>query len=292
MALELLQVWGNYAHDSEFKSLLASYSKALEKNIHLLEDTAKKTGLSGPDKNRSTAYTPVKSEIMYDEHLAQEMFIFSQENLNQHLRVLSSTTSHDGLRKLFTKFLLTAIDRADSVVYFLKTKGWIDTPPLYHLAPANAVTLAAGEAFHLWDHLAFRYDNISQTEIYHAFAKDLDFKLILIVGLQRGLRQQAEMLEKELQHFGIPLPKRPKNFSVPENLTAFLEDDHMFRMVLTGTQGACMQHAQALKQCTVNDRIRAIFKKLLLKEVDYYNDLIRFGKLKGWVHPVPMYRLM
>lgn len=292
MAVELMQIWGNYAHDPEFKSLIASYIKGLDKNIHLLEGEAKITGLSGPDKNRSSVNTSVNSETLYDEYLAQEFFIFAQENVEQLLRALRTTTSHDRLRKLFTKFLLTAIDRADSVVQYLKMKGWIDTPPLYALAPAKAEKLAAGEAYHLWDHLTYRYDNISQTEIFHAFAKDLDFKLILSAGLQRGLKQQAEMLEKELQYFGIPLPKRPKNFSVPENLTAHLEDDHMFRMVLIGIQGAGMLHAQALKQCTVNDRIRGIFKKLLLKELDYNNDLIRFGKLKGWLHPVPMYRLM
>jgi hypothetical protein len=212
--------------------------------------------------------------------------------VEQLLRALLTTTSHDGLRKLFTKFLLTAIDHADSVIHYLKTKGWIDTPPLYHLAPAKAELLAAGEAFHLWDHLTFRYDNISQTEIFHAFAKDYDFKLLMSVGLQRGLKQQAETLEKELQYFGIPLPKRPKNFSIPENMTAHLEDDHMFRIVLIGIQGAGMLHAQALKQCTVNDRIRGIFKQLLLKELDYNNDLIRFGNLNGWLHPVPMFRLM
>jgi hypothetical protein len=292
MAVELMQIWGNYAHDSEFKRLIASYIKDLEKNIQLLEGEAKKTGLFGPDKNRSSVNTSVNSETLYDEYLAQEFFIFAQENVEQLLRALRTTTSHDGLRKLFMKFLLTAIDRADSVVQYLKMKGWIDTPPLYALAPAKAEKLAAGEAYHLWDHLTYRYDNISQTEIFHAFAKDLDFKLLLSVGLQRGLKQQAESLEKELQYFGIPLPKRPKNFSIPDNLTAHLEDDHMFRMVLIGIQGAGMLHAQALKQCTVNDRIRGIFKQLLLKELDYNNDLIRFGKLKGWLHPVPMYRLM
>jgi len=292
MAIELMQIWSNYAHDPEFKRLIASYIKGLEGNIHELEGEAKKAGLSGPDKNRSSVDTPVNSETLYDEYLAEELFIFTQENVEQLLRMLRTTTSHDGLRKLFAKILLAAIDRADKIVLYLKMKGWIDTPPLYNLAPASAERLGAGEAYHLWDHLTFRYDNISQTEIYHAFAKDLDFKALLTIGLQRSLKKQAEILEQELQYFGIPLPKRPRNFSIPENLGAHMEDDHMFRMVLIGIQGAGMLHAQALKQCTVNDRVRKIFKDLLLQELDYNNDMIRFGKLKGWLHPAPMYRLM
>jgi len=292
MEIELAQILGNYAHDPEFKLLMGSYEKELGENIRMLEMEAKKGSICGPDKNRSSVHAAVNSEIMYDEFLAQEFYIFAQENVEQLLRVLRTTTSHERLRKLFTKLLLKAIDRADSVIHYLKMKGWIDTPPLYKLAPAHAEKLSAGEAYYLWDHLTFRYDNISQTEIYYAFAKDLDFKLLLSVGLERGLRKQAEILENELHYFGIPLPKRPKNFSIPDNLTTYMDDDHMFRMVLIGIQGAGMMHAQALKQCTVNDRVRAIFKELLLKELDYNNDLIRFGKLKGWLHSTPMYSLM
>jgi len=290
MAVELMQIWRNYAHDTGLKLLIGSFIKDLEKDIKLLEKEANKFGLPGADKNRSSVNTPVNSEILYDEYLAQEFFIFAQENVEQLLRFLRTTTTNDALRKLFMKFVVQALGRADGLVQHLKIKGWLDTPPLYMLAPANAEKLAAGEAYHLWDHLTFRYDNISQTDIYHAFAKDLDFKVLLTVGLQKGLKKQAEMLEEELQYFGIPLPKRPKNFSIPENMTMHLEDDHMFRMVLIGIQGAGALHAQALKQCTVNDRVRAIFKELLLEELDHNSDLIKFGKVKGWLHPPPMCR--
>ena len=50
-------------------------------------------------------------------------------------------------------------------------------------------------------------------------------------------------------------------------------------------------HAQALKQSVTNDRIRKIFRQLLLEEIDIMDRLIILGKLKGWLHVPPQYKL-
>ena len=88
----------------------------------------------------------------------------------------------------------------------------------------------------------------------------------------------------------IPLPTRPKNFAMAEN-TELMEDDYMYRILITGMQGAAVFHAQALKQSTVEDGLRKMFKDLLLAELEIICDLIKFGNMKGWLHPVPQYKL-
>ena len=291
LAVELMQTWENFAHDADFKVVINSFVKSINNDIGVLEKELKKHGITGPDKNRKSVKSAMNLEVLYDEHIAEEFFVFAQENVEQLLRAIRTTTTNDGLRTLFIKFLDKAIDRLDKVVIYLKLKGWLETPPLYMQTHGDAKeTIAAGGAYHLWDHLTFRYDNISQTEIFHAFAKDQEFKALLKTGLQKTLKAQAVMLEKELDKFGIILPKQPKVFAMSDS-TELMEDDYMYRILLTGMQGAANFHAQALKQSTVEDRLRKKFKELLLSEITYIDVLLKFGNAKGWLHPVPQYKL-
>jgi len=64
----------------------------------------------------------------------------------------------------------------------------------------------AGEIFHLWDHLTFRYDNIYQTQYW---SKDSELKLLLKKGLQGTWKVQAKQLEQELSKFSVPLQFQP-----------------------------------------------------------------------------------
>ncbi len=154
---------------------------------------------------------------------------------------------------------------------------------------ATQEKIDAGEAFHLWDHLTFRYDNIQATQIWYEHAHDTDFKFLLKNGLQNVLRKQAEMLEKELIKFGIPLPKQPSDVVKSAGDTTLLDDDYMFRTLNIGIMGALWLHTLALKQCTTNDRIRDIFRNLLIDEVNVLDKLLLLGKLKGWINAVPLY---
>ncbi len=48
-------------------------------------------------------------------------------------------------------------------------------------------------------------------------------------------------------------------------------------------------HAQAYKEAVVNNRIRDLFKQFLIEELNFIDNLIKFGKLKGWFSPIPTY---
>lgn len=289
---ERVLLWKNFAHDKDFLHILNFFLEDLKKDADILEEKMEKYGIKGPDKNRSEVKTAANAEVIRDEYIAQDFYVFLQESVELLLRAFRTSTTNDSIRAYFKEILKKFIDQTDTFVKYLKAKAWLEEPPFYPNVPAEIKEqLDSGEAFHLWEHLTFRYDNIHQTDIYYTFAHDPDFKLILKTGLQDILKKQAQMLEKELTHFGIPLPKRPTNvFSVPSS-TQMLDDDHMYRIVLTGMTGAASVHAQALKQCSTNDRVRKMFKDLLYSEIDFIDNFIKFGKTKSWLHPAPEFRL-
>ncbi|MCF8022829.1 MAG: DUF3231 family protein [Clostridiales bacterium] len=290
MAFERIQLWENYAHDTDLKYFLGSVLKSMQKNVRSLEKEIEKYGLHGPEGQVSDVCSAVNSQALRDEYIAIDMFEFMQESIEMLLRVIRTSTTNDRLRDLFTGILKEAVEAADDYMKYLKFKGWVRTPPMYPNIPIGVEEkLDAGEAFHLWDHLTFRNDNIEQTQRYLAFANDGDFKVLLKKGLQDVLRDQADMLEKELKHFGLPLPVRPPRVSTKVENTNIMNDDNMFRHIFNGIQGAAIIHAQAFKSSVTNDRIRKIFKNLLYSEVKIQDRIIRFGKYKGWFNIVPEY---
>jgi hypothetical protein len=48
-------------------------------------------------------------------------------------------------------------------------------------------------------------------------------------------------------------------------------------------------HIRAVIETNRNDGIRKIFMGLLDKELNIYDDLLKIGKVKGWMKVPPMY---
>lgn len=208
------------------------------------------------------------------------------------LRAIRTSDTNDHIRKILIRMTISTIDNLDRVIKFLKLKGWTNQAPLYPNVPSDTPeVLDTSEAFHLWDLLTFRYDNIEQTHIYSILAHDGEFKFFLKEGLDYILKKQATILEKECYYFGLPLPKRPSVTMKKSADTEIVDDDYLYRVILAGTQGAAIMHAQAFKQSITNDRVRKIFKKLLIDEINYIDKLIKFGKLKEWLFVSPQYKL-
>ncbi|WP_449240914.1 DUF3231 family protein [Desulfoscipio gibsoniae] len=292
MQADKLKLWKNYIHDRDLLGMLETAERELLKSIEQIERNLQLSGIKGPDKYKSVIKTSANSEVLDDETIAQDYYFFLQEMIELMLRAARTSTTNDQMRNMFIKQLKNMVEFIDLYVKYLKLKGWLGVPPLYKLVPKEVNDkLDTGEAYHLWNHTTYRYDNMHQTDIYHAFAHDVDFKALLKTGMQVLLKKQINLLEKELEHFGIPVPKRPSSVYVTPSDTTILDDDHMYRMILTGIQGTASLHAQAYKQCFTNERIRNIFKTLLYSEIDCIDDLIKFGKIKGWLHPAPQYRL-
>jgi len=289
-AFEKIQLWENYAHDLDLKHFLASVRRSMKKNMTLLEKQIEKYNIPGPEGHIRDVRYSINSEVLRDEYIAVDTFTFIQESIEMLLQAIRSCVTNDDIRHIFTGILREAVEATDFYMRYLRLKGWMKQPPLYpNVRPEAREKLASSEAFHLWDLLTYRNDNIEQTKKFYSLANDMEFKLLLKHGLEMVLQRQADMLEKELKHFGIPLPIRAPKYLPDKQDTTIMDDDSMFRNIFIGVQGAAIFHANAFKKATTNDRVRNIFKDLLLSEIEIQDDMIKFGKIKGWFNPVPEY---
>lgn len=290
LVAEKLNMWNEFVHDLDLKVIIKILLNEIDENTNILEAQLKKYLIKGPEHSRYAVNSPVNPEVMQDKYIARDIFVYNQEHIENLVRSIRTSMTNDEIRTIFKKMCVKTIEEQDKIVQYLKAKGWIETPPLYQDTPDNVQErLSSCDAYHIWDHLAYRYDNIHQTLIFHSFAYDGDFKVVLKMGIDI-LNRQAKIFEKELKYFGIPLPTKASDIIVPPANTELLDDKYMYRMVLQGIQGITSVHAHALKQCTYNDRLRNIFKKILIEEIDELDKMIKFGKAKGWLDPVPAYK--
>jgi len=153
---------------------------------------------------------------------------------------------------------------------------------------AKPPILDSGEAFLLWDHLVARYDIIESTQIFHNFVHDPELALILTKGLSETLEKQVNILEKEMNTFQLPLPHRPpKSVRITANTTV-LDDRFIFKQIFTGVQSFLDSHIRTLRSIITNDQLRQMFIKFLKEELGIFDNLCKYGKIKGWLYTPPM----
>lgn len=157
---------------------------------------------------------------------------------------------------------------------------------------AKQPVLDSGEAFLLWDQLVSRYDIIQISQIFQNFAHDHDFKYFIKTGVQGALEKQVNLLEKEMNTYQVPLPERPpKSVNIPAN-SGIMADDMMFKQMFTGVQSFLDNHIRTIRSITTNDPLRHMFVNFAKEELDIFEDLCRYGKMKGWLQTPPIRTMM
>lgn len=291
-SMEQIQVFQNFIHDTDFNILVkVTLYGSFEKQINELEKLMNDYGLSLPRRPPKSVRTPANTEAIEDRFVATILMTLLQENISMHLRATRSSLTSDDLRKVFAKYLKSEMEIYNKAVKYIKLKGWFGTPPIYLPDQSDVQEkLDSGEAFHLWDHLTARYDTLETTQIFKNFAHDPDFATILLMGFAGVLQKQINILEKEMDHFSLPLTDRPpKSIKSITNQDA-LEDEWMYRCIFTGMQFMIELHATALKQNATNDRLRSVYEEFLWEELDTLDHWIKYGKAKGWLRHAPMYK--
>lgn len=290
--IEQLRIWRNFIHDADLKLLCDNLIEQTESRLRKVKGLLKQFKLQGASSPRKNVYIPANTDNIFDEHIATWILSHFQEKLEMKLRILRTAVTNDPIRELTLKFIIDDVTMLDKIIKRIKLRGWINQSPLYPNVPKECdESLDCGEAYHIWDHLTFRYDNIEETQTYINLAHDGDFKALLKIGLQDVLKNQTKMIEKELIKFGLPTPRAtPEVISETQN-TEIREDRYMYKQVLEGMQAASIMHAQAVKQSTTNDRLRnKVFVTLFIEELYVLDKIVKYGKLKGWLNPPPLYR--
>ena len=155
----------------------------------------------------------------------------------------------------------------------------------------NAVSTASdvAEVSALWNELVARYDIIEFTQIMQNFTHDIDLKFILTKGLSDTLELQVNKLEEEMNKLQIPLPGRPPKSVNTPSTTSLLEDKHIFILVFTGIQNMLIGHMKHIQAMTTTDSLRKMFIEFLNQELNLFDKMVLYGKIKGWLRSPPKY---
>lgn len=287
--MEKMLIYQGFIHDMDLDAVFKLLRKPIERNIKILEKELETYAIPSPDRNRAAVQVQTKTDAVTDEYIAMDLFLYFQEHIENLLDAFYSCVTNDGVRKTIMEMTRRTISETDSLLRYLRTKGWLSKPPMVKATfKESAEQLTLIEAAALYDHLTYRYDTMYLTDIFVSIVHDLDFKLALELGLKR-LNRQIEVLEKQLKTYFIPFPKRPGKFTLPLQDIRFFDDDTIYRTLDSFMQGAGAKHAQAFKQSSYNDSVRKVFKDLLLTEMEVFDEFVKFGKVKSWLNTVPRY---
>lgn len=161
-----------------------------------------------------------------------------------------------------------------------------------HLGRAETAvppTLNVFEAAYLWDALVARYKCVEETQFYHKYVHDPDFKALIKFGIT-FLKTQVDELEKQMVKFQLPMPDRPPiSFNDPENNRNIFSDRFVFRQIFEGCQAFIDYFARAGRSAVTNDQLRKVFNGFLTDELVLFDKLCKFAKLKGWLEIPPPY---
>ena len=160
---------------------------------------------------------------------------------------------------------------------------------LFKKSPTGSERISAVESFNLWDMLRARYISIETYQLYINFVHDRDFVLLLKNHLN-SFQQQAQKLEKLSEKHKVKVTSRPPEkikFSATEDS---ITDKRIFRRAFFDLIAELYTLNRSVKSSLVNDQLRENFIDFLLDHLDSYEELYKYGKLKGWAEIEPAYK--
>ena len=146
----------------------------------------------------------------------------------------------------------------------------------------------SGEAYILWAQLVAHYDTFELIEFFMNMAKDKDFQILVSTAVTRVIKPQIDKLEATMNFYKLPLPTRPPGKVNLQNNVEAARDESMFSIISDLSQTALSLHIKAINMC-VNDSIRNMFMGFLNDELKSYDNLVKYGKVKGWIRNPPSY---
>lgn len=289
LSARTVQLFNNFVHDRDLSIILNTLLNHFQEQITILENHGKKFQINLPkrpplDIKFATSLNEITDEYIYLKILADMM-----AQLFSLTHALRSSTTNDAFRDYVIGDLTIHIKDFETLYKFGKLKGWEETAPAYKTAlPVTREQLSTSEAFHIWDHLSQRYDQLRLNNFFYNFTHDPDFQAVLKAG-QIILNRQISMLEQVAIKFEVTMPNRPavsaKSPIDPESMT----DQMMYGFLFGGIVGSIDLHIRAIIETIRNDGLRQLWLNLFKDEINMYNSFLKYGKTKGWTKPVPIF---
>ena len=287
--METCKFFMNFVHDREFDIVLNTLLKHYEKQANLLEKEGEKFKIEVPKRPAYKIKTSARVDVISDTYIFRNIYNSVVAQLFSLMTAYRSTTTNDRIRAILGEDLKQHIKDFELLYKYGKLKGWQEDPPAFKTAkPVGNEPLSTTEAFHLWDNISQRYQQTQLTQLFLGFAHDKDFRSILKVGV-KVLNEQTRTLEEEATKFEIALPERPpSHVSVPMDPES-MQDFFMFNIIFKGVQDVIDLHIRGVIESIRNDTFRSLLMGFWEDEVDMYERMLKYGKIKGWVNAPPVY---
>jgi len=289
ISTQTVQLFKNFVHDVDWQIILEEFQKHFEKQIINLEELGEHFRIIMP--NRPPVDVKFESHIndITDDYIYKTIYHDLVAQLTSLIDAVRSISTNDKLRHIIIKDLIMHFKDFDTLYKFGKLKGWEETYPVYKTSINQLKEqLSTSEAFHVWDHIAMRYEQTELISIFASFAHDTEFKVILQHGLYI-YNKQVKNLEQLALKLNVPLPNRPAlpvtSPIDPETIT----DKFMYRIILSWQLTSLDAHVRAIIETIRNESLRELWSGLLNAELEYYDKYLKYGKMKGWTRVVPIY---
>ena len=289
VSVQTVQLFKNFVHDVDWEIILEGFMKHFDKQIAILEELGQKFRIIMPNRSPLDVNFSTSINDITDDYIYKKIFHDLVAQLMSLIHAVRSSSTNDKLRNVIIDDLKIHFNDFDTLYRFGKIKGWEETYPVYKAAlPHQEEQLSTSEAFHIWDHINMRYEQIELIGLFSGFAHDTEFKAILDHGLYT-FNKQVNHLEQLALKLNVPLPNRPSLPVVspidPETIT----DKFMYRNILSWELTSLDTHVRAIIETIRNDALRKLWNEQLNSELEYYDKYLKYGKMKGWTRVVPIY---
>ena len=149
--------------------------------------------------------------------------------------------------------------------------------------------LLAGEAHALWRFLTTRYLYLELTQLLINYVKDTEFKTAVLRGVSTTMDRQIKKTEELMEAYGVSLPPKPPKSVRATAKSETIRDELIYRLLLTGIQYFQEMHSETLRMMN-NDQMRNIFMGWMDEEMKIYDQMVKYGKVKGWYWNAPQYK--
>ena len=289
VSTQTVQLFKNFVHDVDWEIILDGFKKHFDKQINVLEGLGKRYNIIMPGKPPVDIKFAISINDISDDYIYKKIYHDLIAELMSLIHAVRSTSTNDNLRNIIIKDLLVHFEDFDTLYKFGKLKGWEETYPVYKTAmPHQREQLSTSEAFHIWDHICLRYEQIELIGIFLNFAHDTEFKAILQHGIYI-FTKQVEHLEKLALNFNVPLPNRPAMPVTSPIDPETIKDKFMYQNILSWELSSLDNHVRAVIETIRNDSMRKLWGEVLNTELEYYDKYLKYGKMKGWTRIVPIY---
>jgi hypothetical protein len=130
-SIELIDLYTAIAHDADLKGVLGAFGKRLRGYTQTLESECLKYGIPLPKPPTKAPAKTRSKEWMEDEYILRHLVAQSESSSLIHTSAYGQSTTNAHVRSIFGGMLVDAMDSANKLMLYSKTKGWTNESPRY-----------------------------------------------------------------------------------------------------------------------------------------------------------------